>query len=564
MSLLLRFCYSFQRSLRADPNDTNIVYCEMRYGRITRVDLATGARQGVSPQPPRGTRYRFNWKTPFMLSHHNSKIFYCAGNYVFRSLDRGSNPQRISPEITRTDKGSATALAESPRDPNVLYVGTDDGALWVTRDGGTNWTNVAEKVGLPGNFHVASIEASRFEAARCYVAFDGHRSNNDDPHLYVTEDFGQTWKCLNANLPSGSSRVLREDVANENLLYAGTEFAIWATLDRGESWNRINNNLPTVAVHEIAVHPTAGEIAVATHGRSMWILDVTPLRQMSDQVVKAKAHLFQSPAGVLWAGALSGSFSGHKQFAGRNPEFGSAIHYYLSTETKQISLEIRDIKGEVVRRLNANGKPGLHRVQWDLRGEIRRSAPTAAEREANFRRLDMDNDGALTDKDAPEGPRGESFRRFIERADKDEDGEVSLEEYHEDQSSAAEPPQRQIDREALFGRLDRDEDGALTEKDAVGQFSEFIRVLLNRADQDKDGKVTVDEFKAADLPSGGANQRQRLGPPVRPGTYLAKLTVDGDEFLQEILVESDPEFPAALLMEELEELYQKESPDSIE
>src|SRR5262249_5358083 len=161
--------------------------------------------------------------------------------------------------------------------PNVLYAGTDDGNLWVTRDGGAKWDNVAEKVGLPGPRWVASIEASRFAEGRAYVAFDAHRSDDDEPYVFVTEDFGNSWKPLRANLPAGSTRVLREDIRNPDLLYLGTEFAIWASLDRGKSWNKLNNNLPTVAIHEIAIHPTAEEIVVATHGRSIWVLDIAPL-----------------------------------------------------------------------------------------------------------------------------------------------------------------------------------------------------------------------------------------------------------------------------------------------
>src|SRR5262249_29955247 len=163
------------------------------------------------------------------------------------SLDRGNDLRPISPEITATEQGSATALAESPKNPNVIWVGTDDGALWVTRDGGVKWTSVIQNVGLPGARWVATLEASRFAEGRCYVAFDAHRSDDDEPYVYVTDDYGKTWKSLRGNLPTGSSRVLREDIQNENLLYVGTEFAAWASLNRGESWTKINNNLPTVA-----------------------------------------------------------------------------------------------------------------------------------------------------------------------------------------------------------------------------------------------------------------------------------------------------------------------------
>ncbi|MCH8044772.1 MAG: PDZ domain-containing protein [Planctomycetes bacterium] len=420
---------------RVDPLDPELVYYESQYGRMGRVNVKTGARARIAPVAEKDKPFRFNWKTPFLLSHHNSKIFYCAGNYVFRSLDRGNDLKRISPKITRGEKGSATAIDESPKDQNVIYVGTDDGALWVTRNGGHDWQDVTKSVGLPGPFHVASIEASQHAAGRAYVAFDAHRSNNDDPHVYVTEDYGKTWKSLRANLPSGSSRTLREDPANANLLYCGTEFAVWASLDRGASWLKINANLPTVAIHEIAVHPTRAEIVAGTHGRSVWILDVTPLRQFSREVAAAKVHLFRPPGGVLWGGALSASRSGDRNFAGQNPSFGTSLHYYLSAKAKNVALEIVNVKGEVIRKLKVEKKPGLHRASWDLR----------------------------------------------------------------------------------------------------------------RAGQ-----------------RGSRGQRGRGAAPVKPGAYLARLTVDGKTLVQEIQVAADPERPAALLQEELEQHERKNRPAYIE
>ena len=172
---------------------------------MSRRNLRTG--ETASIRPPNVRRYRFNWNTPFLLSHHNSRIFYCAGNVVFRSLDRGNDLHVISPEITATKRGSASALAESPRNPDVLYAGTDDGYLWVTRDGGKEWTNITKNVGLPGPRWVATIEPSRFEEGRAYVVFDGHRSDDDRPYVFVTEDFGKTWKPLHGGLAAGDRRA---------------------------------------------------------------------------------------------------------------------------------------------------------------------------------------------------------------------------------------------------------------------------------------------------------------------------------------------------------------------
>jgi hypothetical protein len=356
---------------RVDLSEPDIVYSEIQDGRMLRRNLRTNEQAGLRPLQADGTRpYRFNWNTPYILSSHNPSIFYAGGNYVFRSLRRGTNLKVISPEITRTTRGSATALAESPRNPDVLWAGTDDGALWVTRDGGKEWKNVTKNVGLPAPYWVSTIEASRGAEGRAYVTFDAHRSDDDNPYVYVTEDYGQTWKSLRGNLPVGSSRVLREDVANTNLLYLGTEFAVYASTNRGATWTRLNNNLPTVAVHEIAVHPTAGEIVAATHGRSIWVLDVTALRQMTADALKAKAQLYRPGPVVYWTpeperGSVYGVGSRH--FVGKNPPSGAQIYYSLTKKADKVSLRVLDYAGKSVATLaNVKTEAGLHLLEWNL------------------------------------------------------------------------------------------------------------------------------------------------------------------------------------------------------
>jgi len=317
-----------------------------------------------------GKPFRFNWNTPFILSNHNPSIFYSAGNYVFRSFKRGEDLKIISPEITKSVKGSGTALAESPRNPDVVWAGTDDGNLWVTRDGGVKWTNVADKVGLPGPRWVATIEASRYAEGRCFVCFDAHRSDDDEPYVYVTEDFGQTWKPLRGNLPIGSSRCVREDVQNPNVLYLGTEFGAWVSVNRGQSWTKINNNLPTVAVHEFAQHPTNGEIVAATHGRSLWVADATPLRQTTPDVLKAAVHLYAPLPATRWRpepGRESPYSSSARKFVGTNPPEGAQLYYTLGKKASAVSLKVFDFAGKQVRDIRAPGDPGLHHVSWDLR-----------------------------------------------------------------------------------------------------------------------------------------------------------------------------------------------------
>ncbi len=355
---------------RVDANDPDLIYYETQDGNMARRNLRTGEFGFNRPRDVEGQpAYRFNWNTPFILSNHNSRIFYGAGNHVFRSFKQGTNPQSISPEISRTKRGTATALCESPRNADVLWAGTDDGFLWVTRDGGVKWTNVTAKVGLPGFRCVASIEASKTADGRAYVTFDGHRSNDDEPYVYVTEDFGDTWKSLRANLPTGSTRVLREDIENPNLLYLGTEFAAWASLNRGQSWVKINSNLPTVAVHEYAQPVGAGEIVAATHGRSVWILDVSALRQLTPETFKEDAHLFQPATAVRWRtepprGSTYGI--GARKYFGENPPPGAAIYYSLAKKPQKVSLKVMDYTGATVRDIDIKSEVGLNKVSWDM------------------------------------------------------------------------------------------------------------------------------------------------------------------------------------------------------
>jgi photosystem II stability/assembly factor-like uncharacterized protein len=361
---------------RVDPVDPDIVYSEMQDGGMMRSNLKTGESASIRPRAPAGQPpYRFNWNTPMILSHHNPRIFYCAGNFVFRSVKRGDDLRIISPDLTSSSRASATALGESPRNPDVLWVGTDDGNLWVTRDGGAKWSNIASRVGLPKPMYVATVEPSRSVEGRCYVCFDGHRSDIDDPFIYVTEDFGQTWKPIRGNLPSGSSRCLREDLFNQDVLYLGTEFCVHASIDRGSTWTKINNNLPTVAVHELAQHPTAGEMVAATHGRSLWVLDVTPLRQLKPAMTKAPATLLAPNTVTRWRrqarrGTMYGP--GNRGFAGENPQPGAHLYYALTKKVGKLQLTVQDFSGKTIATVAVKNEPGLHRVTWNLRG----SAPT--------------------------------------------------------------------------------------------------------------------------------------------------------------------------------------------
>lgn len=418
--------------VRVDKHDPERIYFQSQNGNVGRRHLRSGERAMFRPRPPKGSKYRFNWYTPYILSHHNSKIYYTAGNRVFRSLDRGNGMRAISPEVTPTKRGSATALAESPRDADVLYVGTDDGGVWMTRNGGHTWIDLyasraksttdepqppEAKADIPGGDepaagpqngngddtrtrrkdarpadrkgakpkppakpkgpsllaiqsdrrYVSWIEPSRAAAGRVYLVFDGHRSDDDRAFVIVSEDYGESWKALHETLPAaaGTTRVLREDIVNPDVLYLGTEMGAYVSIDRGATWTSMNTNLPTVAVHQFAQHETAGEIVAGTHGRSLWVLDVTTLRQVTKETLSEAVHLYRPNVAVQWRPEPSRGRT--RTFVGVNPPAGATLHYSLARAVPSASLEVRRLDGTIVRTLEAPTSAGLHAVSWDLR-----------------------------------------------------------------------------------------------------------------------------------------------------------------------------------------------------
>ncbi len=647
-----------------DPEDPDLVYYASQNGGVARSNLRTGERGSLRPRPERGSElsYRFNWKTPFALSNHNAKIYYVAGNYVFRSITKGDMPQRISPEITRTNRGTATAFSESPADPDVLYVGTDDGSFWMTDSGGAEWTNIIyprepdpvdedaeepapegeseadepegeadvaeegeaeaaeaqqpaersrterptpgrrhaqeseqdqpggraggraaamfenldadgdgklsrdeipermrafigdadanadgsitlaelqaamqaragrdrpggaqrpptdqprrareggrqqaeqpeqaapeasddpiagawtlktvsefgesetdmlitraedgslsarltsefldnatdslsfneetgeltfafttdfggatgeakvegdtmtgslsfnqgqfraeftgtrqreqteepsgvtldELIPSPGRF--SSIEASRYDANRVYATIDRHYYDDTKAYVVMSEDQGKTWQSLSDNLPDGSARVIREDIVNQNLLYLGTEFALYVSIDRGQTWTRFNNNLPTVAVHEVAQHPISGEIVAGTHGRSLWITDVTPLRSMTERAINAPTYLLPPAPQIRWRNQPSGgNVGGVSFFRGENPPSSARIAFMLN-DARDIRVSILDATGGVLRTYDElETKDGFNWIDWDMR----RAPPPPGRGGGRFRR----------------------------------------------------------------------------------------------------------------------------------------------------------------------------------
>jgi photosystem II stability/assembly factor-like uncharacterized protein len=370
-----------------DPMNPNIVYAEYQGGNITRIDRASGKRRDIKPRPKEGTpEFRFNWNAPFVISHYDPKTLYLGGNMVFRLTNRGENWEAVSPDLTarNVDRimtagstaenyGTIVAFSESPKDRNTLWAGTDDGNVQVTRDGGKSWTNVTENIaGAPRGLWVSRVQASNHDAARGYVAIDGHRSDDFHPYLFVTDDGGRTFRGIANGIPSHHPiKGFREDPVNPNLLFAGTELDIFMSLDRGAHWQSIKGNLPTVAVDDIQIHPREHDLIIGTHGRSIWVIDdISGLEQLTPEKMAQPAALFDPrPAAEYYESPIGGLWGAHI-FKAKNPPFGAYINYWLKgNPSEDVSITIEDAKGNKVRELDAGNRGGLNRAVWDLRGD---------------------------------------------------------------------------------------------------------------------------------------------------------------------------------------------------
>lgn len=422
----------------ADPTDWTTVYTERQNGRLFRNHALfrqlskeiTPSRENtlnwdaVIPKEKDPSRpvVRRNWNTPFILSHHNPRTIYYGANFLFKSVDRGEHWSVISPDLSTNDPEKTlresggltrdvtgaethctiTTLCESPLIHGLIWAGTDDGNIQLTRDDGRTWTNVRPFIkGVPKGIWVSRVEASHFDPGTCYVAFDGHRSDDFRPYLFKTSDFGKTWEDISGNIPSGHCiHVVREDLKNRNLLFVGTEFAVFVSIDGGVHWTRLMNGMPTVSVHDLVIHPRDGDLVAGTHGRSVWILDdITPLQQLTPEILQKEAHLFRSPVATKWEAINRGATRGHQLFIGRNPLSMSqvppdnspsrianfaTINYYLKQKPKSHPyLEISDLEQTMKRVIELEDSPGIHRCRWDMRFE-----PTEAQKKRFLERME--------------------------------------------------------------------------------------------------------------------------------------------------------------------------------
>jgi photosystem II stability/assembly factor-like uncharacterized protein len=419
--------------MQVDPTDWRTVYTVCHVGGLGRINMETREYKLISPrpetivnfdeyydpdfpetpvrysifpgehwlwrQPSRSSyssllppQFRYNWSSPVIVSSHNPRTLYFGGNHVFKSVDRGDTWQIISPDLTTndpekrnsSDSGGLThevtgaenhctiiTISESPLDASIIWVGTDDGNVQVTQDGGANWNNVRANIaGVPREIWVSRVEASHFHEGAAYVTFDGHRSDDFAPYVYKTTDFGATWVNIAGNIPDGHSLyVIREDHKNENLLFVGSEFTCFATLDGGANWSRFMNDMPTVAFHDLVIHPRDFDLVAGTHGRSIWIVDdLTPLQQITPETLSKDVHLFVNRTATRWQSISLGRQQSFFKFRGENPRPGAFVHFYMGSEPEgKVTMEIQDLAGERRASVRVAPKPGLNKVRWDMR-----------------------------------------------------------------------------------------------------------------------------------------------------------------------------------------------------
>jgi photosystem II stability/assembly factor-like uncharacterized protein len=385
---------------RIDPVDANIIYSESQDGNLSRRDMRTGESKSIRPQEDSDTspRYRFQWNSPLIISPHDPKTIYYGGNHLFKSTDRGDTWVRLGEDLTSGEErdkkailGKApdtttlsrndgvvdwpclTAIAESYVKAGVLWGGTDDGNLQMSRDGGKTWHNVVSHMpGVPKGAYVSRIEASHKDEGTAYVTFDNHRSADFAVYIYMTRNYGDSWVRISNGIPpeAGTVHVIREDPVNPNLLFAGTEFGLFLSFNRGQNWEKMKSGLPATPVFDLQIHPREHDLILATHGRSIWIMDnITPLEEAAaneDSITSKDVHLFGANPGVEWKMVDYRGFLAQRNYYGTNPAQGLMLDYYLKA-AGPVQVAVKDPSGKQIRQLNARGEAGVNRLAWDMR-----------------------------------------------------------------------------------------------------------------------------------------------------------------------------------------------------
>jgi BNR/Asp-box repeat protein len=403
----------------ADPRDPNIIYFDNHFGDMSRLDLRTGVTRYITPFPVLesgngvgGFKYRFSWNAPFLISRHNPDVIYFGGNVLFKTQNGGESWQTISPDLTTNDpekqKSSGGpvssdnsnaeafctifAIGEDARDPAVIWAGTDDGNVQITRDGGAYWTNVASNIhGLPAGSPVASLDASPSAPGRAYIAFDRHQLDDFAPYVFVTDDYGKTWRPIAQGLPT-YVHIVREDPKQPSLLYAGTELGPYASLDSGQTWLDLRLGLPRLPVYDLVVHPVSNDLIIATHARGFYILDdATPLQHLAE-AVNSKLTLFPPMPGTRHGEIAYMPNHGQRGFEAPNRPYGAILSFFLPqalAKDEKVSIEILNSDGKPARTLESEGHAGINRVAWDLREDVSGEPPPQAAEGPRRRRREL-------------------------------------------------------------------------------------------------------------------------------------------------------------------------------
>ncbi len=385
----------------ADPTDPDVIYDEIQGGNLFRVRRSTLESKDIAPSPQQGEpKYRFNWNTPIHLSPTRPGTIYYGAQFLFRSRDQGESWERISPDLTTNDpakqrqpeSGGLTpddstaenhctifAIGESPKNGDVIWVGTDDGNLQVTRDGGKTWADVAANLpGVPKFTWVSSVEPSRFNEATAYVTLDGHMTGDMKSYVLRTTDFGKTWQSLATSDVTGYAHVVKEDPVSRDLLFLGTEFGLFISLDGGRTWAHDTAGIPSVAVRDIAIHPRDHDVVLATHGRALYVIDdISPLRKLTPEVLDKDAAFLDARPQWMANGTMDFGFNGDGEFVGRSPAEAAVITYYLKKRHLfgDLKIEVYDSSGRRLASVNGSKRKGINRVEWSMRSDPPHFAP---------------------------------------------------------------------------------------------------------------------------------------------------------------------------------------------
>ncbi len=376
-----------------DPSDDNIIYYSWQGGMFQRYNEKTGETASIQPLPSLNEpEYRFNWNAGMALSPSKKNRLYVGSQFLFVTENKGNSWEKISGDLTTNDKNkqkqkesggitpdnttaenhcSIIAISESPVNEKVIWVGTDDGNLQVTRNSGRKWNNVVKNIkGLPKFTWCPTVEASHFEEGTAYVVFDGHRTGDRKTYIYRTSDFGKTWKSLASDDIKGYAHVVREDSVNRDLLFLGTEFGLYISFNRGLDWVHFKDTLPRVAVRDIKIHPVTHDLILATHGRGIYIIDdITPLRSITEEVLNSDVAILPARPSETSFAFGGGGMTGDTEFFGENPKEGATITYYLKKRHifGKFKIEIFDNKGKLVKSLPTGKRKGINRVYWGMR-----------------------------------------------------------------------------------------------------------------------------------------------------------------------------------------------------